>query len=208
MCFYLFGNTPVGTREVVFFHFSPGIFKCQGLSWAKRAYNPGPVFRGFPPLGVRLAKTENGKKLRNFWEKLLGRADFPHKSAPSTKKLYFRLFRPGPEMLQVPKAKTGQKPTQSPFPTGGGPTKKKLVLRKLRKTIPDSVATFFFSPKVPLAPGNCVFLFLARARRPKTILCEQISLQLSCKLPSCFAVAHCFDSRVALHLGAVLRRPC
>ena len=44
---------------------------------------------------------------------------------------------------KCPRPKMGQKPTKSPFPTGGGPTKKTLFPRKLRKTILDSVVTFF-----------------------------------------------------------------
>ena len=36
------------------------------------------------------------KELRNFGEKVLGRLDFPLKSAPSTGKLHFYVFRPGP----------------------------------------------------------------------------------------------------------------
>ena len=70
-------------------------------------------------------------------------------------------------------AKMGQKPTKLLFPAGERLTKTNSVPRKLRKTIPDSLTTFF-SIKVPLAPGNCVFLFLARAQnsskcpRPRT----------------------------------------
>ena len=57
----------------------------------------GPVFCDFPPLGVRSAKTPNVKKLRNFWEKLLRRTDFPPKSAPRSQKSHFFVF--GPEFL-------------------------------------------------------------------------------------------------------------
>ena len=52
------------------------------------------VFRDFPPLGVRLAKTETAKKLRNFGDKFFGRPDFPLKSASSSGKLRFSVFRP------------------------------------------------------------------------------------------------------------------
>ena len=37
-------------------------------------------------------------------------------------------------------------------------------VKKLRTTIPDSAVTFLFSILGPLAPGNCVFLFLAQSR--------------------------------------------
>ena len=60
-------------------------------------------------------------------------------------------------------ATIGQKTTKSLFPAGGGPTKKKYFPRKLRKTIPHSVVPSF-PTKVPLAAGNCVFVFSARAR--------------------------------------------
>ena len=51
-----------------------------------------PVFCDFPAVGVRSAKTQNVKKFRNFGEKLLGRADFFSKSAPSSEKLRFFPF--------------------------------------------------------------------------------------------------------------------
>ena len=82
-------------REIAFFPFWPGI----SLS-AKGPRPTGPrkpVFCDFLPLGVRSAKTQNVKKLRNFGVKLLGRTDFFPKSAPSTRKLCFSVF--GPEFL-------------------------------------------------------------------------------------------------------------
>ena len=57
--------------------------------------NPRPkwpkkmLFRNYPRLWVRSAKTENVKKLRNFGDKLLGRPDFSFKGASSTGKLFF-----------------------------------------------------------------------------------------------------------------------
>ena len=53
-----------------------------------------PAVCDFPPLGVRSAETQNAKKLRNFWEKLLGRTHFPPKSSPSSGKLCFSVFSP------------------------------------------------------------------------------------------------------------------
>ena len=68
-----------------------------------------PVFCDFPLLGVRSVKTQNAKKLRAFREKLLGRPIFPPKSAPSSGKLCFSVFRPSPEFPQVPATQNGPK---------------------------------------------------------------------------------------------------
>ena len=130
-----------------------------------------PSILRFPAPGALVGQNGKHKKIAQFRGETFGVARSPPKSAPSTRTLHFRVFRPGPEFLQVPKAKTGQNTTKSPFPTGGGPTEQKVVPQKV--AIPDSVATFFL-PKVPLAPGDCVFLFSARAwnfskcPRPKT----------------------------------------
>ena len=75
--------------------------------WGGRPLGTKPVFCDFPPLGVRSAKTQNVKKLRNFWEKLLRRIDFPPKSPPSSGKSRFPVF--GPEFLEVLRAALGQK---------------------------------------------------------------------------------------------------
>ena len=92
-------------REIVFFRFRPGI----SLS-AKGCLRPKglkkPVFRDFPPVGVRAAKMPTVKRLRNFREKLLGRPDCPPKSGPRTGKLCFSGF--GPEFLSVPRAALSQ----------------------------------------------------------------------------------------------------
>ena len=116
------------------------------------------LFSDFPPLGVRSAKTENVKKLLNFGEQFWGRPDYPSKSAPSTGKLHFRVFRPGPEFLQVPKAKPGQNTTESPFPAGDS-----LVIHRPATFWEKFLGQTYFFPKVhPGAPGNCVILFLAQ----------------------------------------------
>ena len=88
-------------------------------------------------MGVRSTKTQNVKNLRNFGEKLLGRTDFPPKSAPSSGKLCFSLFGPGPW------PKTSPKPQSITLCDHLGSDEGKK-LRKLRKTVPDSVVTFFF----------------------------------------------------------------
>ena len=78
-----------------------------------------PVVCDFPPLGVRLAEPQNVKKLRNFGEKLLGRTDFFLKSAPSSGKLRFSVFRP--EFLQMPRAALGQKGLENQYFASSGP---------------------------------------------------------------------------------------
>ena len=110
------------------------------------------AFRDFQSPGVRSAKTEKVKKLRNFGDKLLGRPDCFLKSAPSTGKLHG-----GPEFLYMPKAKTGRNTTKSPFPTGGGPTEKKIVLAKVAENHPGLGGNIFFSISGPLllwGPGR------------------------------------------------------
>ena len=84
-------------REIAVFLFSAWNFSYCPRGRPTRPKGPqNPVFCGFPPLGVRSAKTQNVKKLRNFGEKLLGRTDFPPKSAPSSGKLRRSVFRPAP----------------------------------------------------------------------------------------------------------------
>ena len=109
-CLYIFGNTPVGPGKLCFFRFLPGISLsakgCPGPKWPKKL-----VFRDYLPLGVRLAKAENGKKWSNFGEKLLGQPYFPPKGTSSTGKICFSVFRP--EFIQVPRAVLGQKGLKS-----------------------------------------------------------------------------------------------
>ena len=75
-----------------------------------------------PPWGSKLAKTQDVKKLRTFWEKLLGPTVSPQKSAPRSGKSRFSVF--GPDILSVPRAALGQKgpePRISRFPAPGRP---------------------------------------------------------------------------------------
>ena len=58
---------------------------------------------------------------------------------------------PAENLSKYPRPKTGQK---SPFPTGGSPTEKKWFPRKLRKTNPDSVVTFFLLFWDPCCSGT------------------------------------------------------
>ena len=74
--------------------------------------------------------------------------------------------------------KTGQNTTKSPFPTGEGPTEKKSFPRKLRKTIPDSVVTFFlilgplllWGPERALRAICCLLAASLLARRASSTL--------------------------------------
>ena len=72
--------------------FGPDFSKCQGAALGQKGLE-NQYFAISRP-----AKTQNVKKLRNFGEKLLGRTDFFHKSAPSSAKLHFSVFDPGPEL--------------------------------------------------------------------------------------------------------------
>ena len=96
-----------------------------------------PVFYNFLPLGGWLAKTQNGKMLRNFWEIFGGRANFPPKSAPSSGKLCFSVF--GPELLKVPRGcprPKGPKKPVSRFPAPGGPGSQNATCRKVADNHP------------------------------------------------------------------------
>ena len=112
MCFYLFGNTSVQPRKLCFSGFRPEFFQ---VPWGcpKPKWPLNPVFRNFPPLGVRSVKTESLKKLHNCGDKLLGRPHFPPKSASSTGKLRCSVFRP--EFLLVPRAVLGQNGPKSQY---------------------------------------------------------------------------------------------
>ena len=88
-----FAKVPLAPGNRVFLFPARNFSKCQGAALGQKGLKT-QYFGDFPPLGVRSVKTHDAKKLRSFWEKLLG--------------------------------------------------------------------VQFFFPKVPLAPGNRFFLFLAR----------------------------------------------
>ena len=54
----------------------------------------GDLFRDFLPVGVWAENMSDVKQLRNLEEKLCGRPDFFPKTAPSTGKWRFSVFRP------------------------------------------------------------------------------------------------------------------
>ena len=138
-----FPNVPLGPGNRVF-RFWPEISSsAQGGPRPKGPTNP--VFREFPTLGVRMTKTQNVKKLRNFWEKLMGQTDFPPKSALRYgKSCFFPFLTWARNFSKCPRPKTGQKPSKSPLATTWGSEPKKMFMpKKLRKTIPGTVVTFF-----------------------------------------------------------------
>ena len=123
LCFSFFGKTP----------FDPSTGKLR-LAVIRPEFLLGPknpVFCDFPPL-VRSAKTLKVNRLRTGGEKLLGRPDFFPRSTPSTGKLCFSVFGPGPGFLEVPRAVLGQNGLKPPFfvfscPWGSGRPKRKNV---------------------------------------------------------------------------------
>ena len=118
------------------------------------------------PLVPGSAKMESVRKLRNFREKLLGRPYFFLKSASSSGKLRFSVSRP--EFLQVPRAVPGLKNQYFGIsrPWVGQTVKLKKVAHFRGETFG---AAGFPPPKVPLAPGNCIFQKLFPRKSRKTI---------------------------------------
>ena len=91
-------KVPLAPGNCVFPFSARNFSKCPGAAPGQKGLK-NQYFRGFPPVGVRSAKTQNVKKLHNFGEKLFGRTYFFSKSAPSSGKLCFSVFGPGPEFL-------------------------------------------------------------------------------------------------------------
>ena len=132
----------------VFYCFQPRIsLSVKGRPRQKCPKNP--VFRDFLPEGVR--QNVKRKKLVHLGEKILGRPDFPPKSAP----IAFFFFRPSPGIHPSAKGRPRPKSRILRFPARGGLVGQNV--KKLRTTIPEGVVTFFSSISGPLAPGNCVY---------------------------------------------------
>ena len=115
------------------------------------------VFCDFPPLGVRSVKTQDCKKVAQFSGETFECPVFPPKNAPSSGKLRFYVF--GPEFLQVPRGCPRPKGPKTPvfcdFPAVG-------VRSAQTQNVKNCAGRSFWGerispPKVPLAPGNCVF---------------------------------------------------
>ena len=117
--------------KIAIFCFQP-VFSANGRPKAKMAQNHR--ISRFPTSWGLVSQKVNFKKVADNHPGQRGNFFFPLRD-PECREIVFLCFWPGPKM--------GQKPTKSPFPTGGGPTKKKLFPRQLRKTIRDSVVTFF-----------------------------------------------------------------
>ena len=77
---------------------------------------------------------------RNFW----GGRIFSPKVPLAPGNCAFLFLTGARNFSKCPQPKTGQNPSKSPFATTWGSDRKKLFTRKLRKTVPDSVVTFFF----------------------------------------------------------------
>ena len=137
--------------------------------WGGRPLGTKPVFCDFPPLGVRSAKTQSVKQLRNFWEKLLGRTDFSPKSATSSGKLHLSVF--GPKFLQVPrgcprpkgpKIPVGPKvPVFCDFPPLGVRSAKTQNVKKLPTFRKKLLGRTDFSPKSAPSSGKLCFSVFA-----------------------------------------------
>ena len=100
----------------------------------------------------RIQKTHNIRKLRTpIPDRIFHFGTCSGPLAPAN--CAFLFLAQSWNLSKCSRPKTGQNTTKSPFPTAGGPNEKKLSLRKLRKTIPDSVVTFFFNFGTPAALG-------------------------------------------------------
>ena len=76
--------------------------------------------------GVPVGQDITCSKVAEFRGETFWAAGFPpQKVPPSTGKLCFSVFRPGPEFLSVPKAQNGPKKTKLLFPAAGVPIKQK-----------------------------------------------------------------------------------
>ena len=75
---FIFPKVPQGPGNRVFLFSALNFSKCQGAALGQK-WPKNTVFCDSPPLGVRSVKTQTVKKLRSFWEKLLGVRFFSQK---------------------------------------------------------------------------------------------------------------------------------
>ena len=143
------GTTPVEPRKSCFSGFRPEFLSVPRAVLGQNGLKK-TVFRNFPPLGARSAKTESAKKLCNFGENFWSARISPLRVPLAPGKWVFLFLARARNFYKCPRPKTGQKPTKSPFPTGGGLAGKKLFWRKLRKTIPRVAWYHFVSISGPL----------------------------------------------------------
>ena len=114
------------------------------------------------PWGSGRPKQKTYEKLRNFGEKLFGRPVFSLKGASSTGKLHFFCFLSG--FSRSAKGQNGLKTSISRFPATGGPVGQIGKCKKVARFWGETFGASGSPPKMPLARGNCVFMFSARVR--------------------------------------------
>ena len=102
-----------------------------------------PHLSCFPASWGLIRQNINNKNVANNHAGQRGHFFLPVSGPLAPENFVFLFLSPALNFSKCPRPKMGQKPTKSPFLTGGGPTEKKLFPGQLRKTIPDSVVTFF-----------------------------------------------------------------
>ena len=114
---------------------------CQRPSEAKMAGNPR--ISRFPARGGPVGQNVNCKKVADNYPGQ--RRNFPPRfRTPSTGKLCFSCFPTAPGItVSAPGPKWAEIPLNHPFRPVGVSPQKSCSPRKLRKTVPDSVVTFF-----------------------------------------------------------------
>ena len=113
--------------------------------------------------GVPVSQNIKCKKNAEFrGESFLGGRIFPP-STPSTGQITFFCFPLGISLIAkgCPRPKWTKTPSTSRFPACGGPVGQKVKGKKAaecRQILRKFSGGRIFSPNVPLAPGNCVFV--------------------------------------------------
>ena len=148
-----------------------------------------PVFCDLPPLGVWSAKTQNVKKLRNVWEKLMGRTDVFPKSVPSSGKLHFPVS--GSEVPRgCPRPKGPRKPVFRDSPAMGVRSAKTHV-KKLRNFGDKLLGRTDFSPKSAPGSGKLCFSIFG----PEFLQVPRAALGQKGVENQCFAISRPWGGR-------------
>ena len=127
-------------RLLAFFCFPPGICpSAKGRPRPKGPRNPLTRISQFLTRGGPVGQNVKWKKVADNHLGSRGKFSFSVSGALAPGNCVFMFSARARNFSTCPRPKTGQHTTKSPFPTGGGPTEKKLFPRKLRKAIPDSV---------------------------------------------------------------------
>ena len=98
----------------------------------------------FAPSGGLVGLNGKCQKLRNSGKKLLGRPDFPPKSALAPGNCIFVFPAQARNFSKCPRPKRGRNTTKSPFPTGGGPAEKEFLPKKVVENHPGQRGNIFF----------------------------------------------------------------